>query len=415
MFADGGESYSIRNTKGIPYQKQIDAFYDGDSKTVGRSDDIYIADADNSLSSLGIGEKPFFMLKSNLRKSTRVAGNNPSNSAHGISESIIRKLPEFIKSPALIVQGDGRISIIPGITVKTEKNNTAPLLIAVNPNGSVDGIDAYEIKSIYGRENFANWLDLRARDSKIIAGDGKKAAALLRDVGKQYPEPVAYAADLTDAILSQSKGDVKSPTLGDEIRRQIMGTEAESLPGEFGYKAERLKDYRLGDTIPNVHENVKYSAFNEEVARQLAGEDRGKVKFSAEDTTENPTDDPDIRYSLTQATEGRKMNSRARRDVNQTMNAVQTELRGLIEAETRAARDTQKQVLSELAQTALDGKNISQEQINDAFETVWNAGRVVDRSAGEAAWDVKEYLRTQGVALSEADQALTARRRRCSI
>ena len=61
------------------------------------------------------------------------------------------------------------------------------------------------------------------------------------------------------------------------------------------------------------------------------------------------------------------MSSRARRDVNQTMNAVQTELRGLIEAETRAA------------------------------------------------WDVKEYLRTQGVALSEADQALIARRRRCSI
>ena len=133
------------------------------------------------------------------------------------------------------------------------------------------------------------------------------------------------------------------------------------------------------------------------------------IAFSPEQiksvTNENPTDDPDIRYSLTQATEGRKMSSRARRDVNQTMNAVQTELRGLIEAETRAARDTQKQVLAELAQTALDGKNISQEQINDAFETVWNAGRVVDRSAGEAAWDVKEYLRTQGVALSEADQA----------
>ena len=46
---------------------------------------------------------------------------------------------------------------------------------------------------------------------------------------------MAYAADLTDAILSQSKGD------------------------------------------------VKYSAFNEEVARQLAGEDPGKTKFSAED------------------------------------------------------------------------------------------------------------------------------------
>lgn len=286
VFADGGESYSIRNTKDIPYQKQIDAFYSGDSKTVGRSDDIYIADADNSLSALGIGGKPFFMLKSNLRKSTRIAGNNPSNSAHGISESVIRKLPELIKSPALIVQGDGRISIIPGITVKTEKNNTAPLLIAVNPNGSVDGIDAYEIKSIYGRENFANWLDLRARDSKIIAGDEKKAAALLRDVGKQYPEPVAYAADLTDAILSQSKGDVKSPTLGDEVRRQIMSTEAESLPGEFGYKAERPKDYRLDDNVSddggNVKPKTRYSVEDEtdSTGRELTAQQREYFKDS---------------------------------------------------------------------------------------------------------------------------------------
>lgn len=268
VFADGGVSYSIRNTKDIPYQKQIDAFYSGDSKTVGRSDDIYIADADNSLSALGIGEKPFFMLKSNLRKSTRIAGNNPSNSAHGISESVIRKLPELIKSPALIVQGDGRISIIPGITVKTEKNNTAPLLIAVNPNSSVDGMDAYEIKSIYGRENFANWLDLRARDSKIIAGDEKKAAALLRDVGKQYPEPVAYAADLTDAILSQSKGDVKSPTLGDEIRRQIMGEEnkpSQMPPGNRVLKSSELQakvkldDSSVSDGGGNVKPKTRFS------------------------------------------------------------------------------------------------------------------------------------------------------------
>ena len=38
-----------------------------------------------------------------------------------------------------------------------------------------------------------------------------------------------------------------------------------------------------GDSISRNGKNVKYSAFNEEVARQLAGEDRGKVKFSAED------------------------------------------------------------------------------------------------------------------------------------
>lgn len=284
----GGLRYSIQNTKNIPYQKQIDAFYSGDSKTVGRSDDIYIADADNSLSALGIGEKPFFMLKSNLKKSTRIAGNNPSYSAHGISESVIRKLPELIKSPALIVQGDGRISIIPGIMVKTEKNNTAPLLIAVNPNSSVDGIDAYEIKSIYGRENFANWLDLRARDSKIIAGDEKKAAALLRDVGKQYPEPVAYAADLTATILSQNEGGVKLPTpvnlrrysdiAGQDVNRKSEGR-------KYSYAGQNAKKANL-QTLREAQEMQKAGADMESI-RKATGWHlgmEGKWRFEIDDS-----------------------------------------------------------------------------------------------------------------------------------
>ena len=284
----GGLRYSIQNTKNIPYQKQIDAFYSGDSKTVGRSDDIYIADADNSLSALGIGEKPFFMLKSNLKKSTRIAGNNPSYSAHGISESVIRKLPELIKSPALIVQGDGRISIIPGIMVKTEKNNTAPLLIAVNPNSSVDGTDAYEIKSIYGRENFANWLELRARDSKIIAGDEKKAAALLRDVGKQYPEPVAYAADLTATILSQSEGDVKLPApvnlrrysdiAGQDVNRKSEGR-------KYSYAGQNAKSANL-QTLREAQEMQKAGADMESI-RKATGWHlgmEGKWRFEIDDS-----------------------------------------------------------------------------------------------------------------------------------
>ena len=284
----GGLRYSIQNTKNIPYQKKIDAFYSGDSKTVGRSDDIYIADADNSLNALGIGEKPFFMLKSNLKKSTRIAGNNPSYSAHGISESVIRKLPELIKSPALIVQGDGRISIIPGIMVKTEKNNTAPLLIAVNPNSSVDGTDAYEIKSIYGRENFANWLELRARDSKIIAGDEKKAAALLRDVGKQYPEPVAYAADLTTAILSQNEGGVKLPTpvnlrrysdiAGQDVNRKSEGR-------KYSFAGQNAKSANL-QTLREAQEMQKAGVDMESI-RKATGWHlgmEGKWRFEIDDS-----------------------------------------------------------------------------------------------------------------------------------
>ena len=281
------ERYSVQRTQDIPYQEQIDAFYEGDLKTVGRSDDIYVTGADGSPDALGLGGKPFFMLKRNLQKITRKEGANKNYSAHGIGEDIIRDLPDMLKDPAMIIVEGDRISVIPGRTVDTAREKAAPLLIGVNPNGSVDGRSAYEIKTMYGREGFADWIGLRAKDSKIIAGNKNKATALLRNVGIKITEPVAYAADLTSAILSQSQGGVKSLTPGDEIRRQIMGEEnkAAALLRDVGKQYPEPVAYAadLTDAILSQSKgNVKYSAFNEEVARQPAGEDLEKQRYSVE-------------------------------------------------------------------------------------------------------------------------------------
>ena len=266
------ERYSVQRTQDIPYQEQIDAFYEGDLKTVGRSDDIYVTGADGSPDALGLGGKPFFMLKRNLQKITRKEGANKNYSAHGIGEDIIRDLPDMLKDPAMIIVEGDRISVIPGRTVDTAREKAAPLLIGINPNGSVDGRSAYEIKTMYGREGFANWIGLRAKDSKIIAGNKNKATALLRNVGIKITEPVAYAADLTSAILSQSQGDVKSPTLGDEIRRQIMGEETE--PFKTGESS--AKDVDTGG-----------AASSAESVSENGGNVKPKTRYSVEDETDS--------------------------------------------------------------------------------------------------------------------------------
>lgn len=115
------ERYSVQRTQDIPYQEQIDAFYEGDLKTVGRSDDIYVTGADGSPDALGLGGKPFFMLKRNLQKITRKEGANKNYSAHGIGEDIIRDLPDMLKDPAMIIVEGDRISVIPGRTVDTAR------------------------------------------------------------------------------------------------------------------------------------------------------------------------------------------------------------------------------------------------------------------------------------------------------
>ena len=265
------EKFSIQRTQDIPYQEQIDAFYEGDSKTVGRSDDIYVTDADGSPDALGLGGKPFFMLKRNLQKITRKEGANKNYSAHGISEDIIRDLPDMLKDPAMVIVGNDRISVIPGRTVDTVREKAAPLLIGINPNGSVDGKSAYEIKTMYGREGFSDWLGLRTKDSKIIAGNENKATALLRNVGIKITEPVAYAADLTDVILSQSEGDVKSPTLGDEIRRQIMG--------------EETAPFKTGES-PAKDVDTGGAASSAESVSENGGNVKPKTRFSLDEPVE---------------------------------------------------------------------------------------------------------------------------------
>ena len=317
------EKYSVQRTQDIPYQEQIDAFYEGDLKTVGRSDDIYVTGADGSPDALGLGGKPFFMLKRNLQKITRKEGANKNYSAHGIGEDIIRDLPDMLKDPAMIIVEGDRISVIPGRTVNTAREKAAPLLIGVNPNGSVDGRSAYEIKTMYGRESFADWIGLRTKDSKIIAGNKNKATALLRNVGIKITEPVAYAADLTSAILSQSQGDVKTPTAGDarseaKAGEITGGVVPSAVTGGARSTSRNFSEKRIADES----ENVKSPTLGDEIRRQIMGEetepfktgessakdvDTGGAASSAESVSENGGNvKPKTRFSLDEPVEETK-------------------------------------------------------------------------------------------------------------
>ena len=158
--------------------------------------------------------------------------------------------------------------------VLTEKGTT-PFKTGESPARGVD--TGGDVPSVFSLLDQVRNVKRNAAET-VDGGEENKAATPLRDVEKQYPEPVARADDLaeeapTTALSNKALGDiheassddnvsgggenVKSPTLGDEIRRQNVGTEAESLPGEFGYKAERPKDYRLNDTVPDGGGNVK--------------------------------------------------------------------------------------------------------------------------------------------------------------
>lgn len=128
------------------------------------------------------------------------------------------------------------------------------------------------------------------------------------------------------------------------------------------------------------------------------------VAFSPEQiknvTNTNPSDNPDVRYSLAGDTaDGLDLSQTKRRLVNRTMNHAAKELRGLIDADTRAAREVQQNQLAALGRDILQKGSVPQSQVIDAFETIWAAGRQVDTTARDDAADIRDYLRRTGVSL----------------
>ena len=321
------ESYSIAKTRRMPYLAQIEAFYSGDRKTVGRIDDIFVKDITTGLSQFGLGDAPFFMLKRNLEKVTRTQGNSAKYSAHGISRDVIERLPSLLESPTLVISGNGRISVIVDEYVNTQNEDHAPLLIGIDPNSRADGKNAYEIKSMYGRENFRDWLLLRAKDSRILGGDTNKAAALLRDVGINIAEPVAYATDLTQDILTND--------------------------------AEKV--------------NEKFSVVEDAVAED--------ARLAAEEAAKEP---PTVYESLTMDSIPKKAQDYLRRVRGQTAAAIQPTLSMPFAARQEVLKPAIEEMMNEYLQTG----RISQETVDRNFEESYRRG--VKRPTVRVRWEFSD-------------------------
>ena len=218
VFADGGESYSINNTRGLTVREQMKKYRAGEMTS---HDEFYYGESPSSLDTAGFNGRPLVMSQKDFRKSR--------SEKHNVPPRAMTRLTEALSDPVLSFEAGDKI----GVLTKDIDGDGKPLLVGVLKNTELDGEIVNRIKSAYGLDDPQAWIKNQIAEGKTLR------------------------------IYDNEKAD--------------------SFLGEFGYKAERPKDYRSGDTIPNVHENVKYSAFNEEVARQLAGEDPGKAKFSAED------------------------------------------------------------------------------------------------------------------------------------
>ena len=257
VFADGGESYSINNTRGLTIREQMRKYRAGEMTT---HDEFYYGESPSSLDAAGFDGKPLVMSQKDFRKSR--------SEKHNVPPRAMTRLAEALSDPVLSFEVGDKI----GILTKDIDGDGKPLLVGVLKNTELDGESVNRIKSAYGLDDPQAWIKNQIAEGKTLRiYDSKKADSFL---------------------------------------------------GEFGYKAERPKDYRSGDTISDVHENVKSPTLGDEIRRQIMGEetepfktgessakdvDTGGAASSAESVSENGGNvKPKTRFSLDEPVEETK-------------------------------------------------------------------------------------------------------------
>lgn len=251
VFADGGVSYSINNTRGLTIREQMKKYRAGEMTT---HDEFYYGESPSSLDAAGFDGRPLVMSQKDFRKSR--------SEKHNVPPRAMTRLAEALADPVLSFEVGDKI----GILTKDIDGDGKPLLVGVLKNTELDGESVNRIKSAYGLDDPQAWIKNQIAEGKALRiYDSKKADSFLGEFGYKAERPKDYRSGDT---ISDAHENVKSPTLGDEIRRQIMGEENEPSqmpPGNRVLKSSELRakvkldDSSVSDGGGNVKPKTRFS------------------------------------------------------------------------------------------------------------------------------------------------------------
>lgn len=210
----GRPSFAL--TTEMTWDEQVDTRNDGNNYNA-----MYLEETPNILAEVGLGDLPLCMTKSHLNDIMHA--KDPSNPHwHGVQEGVIRKLPELLSKPAMIL----RSASTPGdivVVLQASDSDGNPIIATIHPNGRalVDGVrgPANFITSVYPRSNFApragepsknNLLYLALRDEGILYWNKERTEALAQRCRLQLPQTLSKVP--SDTILKQYEGYVKGNT-----------------------------------------------------------------------------------------------------------------------------------------------------------------------------------------------------------
>lgn len=296
VFADGGESYSIANTRDMPWKDQVRGYFSNDG-TIKSSDSLYLGES----SVEGVDNAPMYIPTSVITKAIRPPKG--SRSAHALSQKNILNLQEGIKNAPVVIDNPERNSIV---YVTADQDSAENYIIAaLDKSNDLYGETAHKVTSIHGRENIAAMLEKLGDDATIFVKNENKLNRMLP--GNQILKSLALRAkvELDDNSVSGHGENVKYSAESDEFYERLdeeladekeidrqerayekaerdgMRTDFPSISAEWKTKLERARAAATNNIKPSGFDS--YDAYLDALDKQHAADRAERLRVKSRD------------------------------------------------------------------------------------------------------------------------------------
>lgn len=179
----GKEQYSIKNTRGLTWEKQTASYLTGKLKS---SDSLYLGNSSKYVR--GVSSSPLYIPTSIVTKAMRP--QKGSRSAHAMTENDIRGLEKGIREASAVIYNPDRNALI---YIAQEAEKGGQIVATFDLNNNLFGENAHKGTSIHPRESIIPMLEKLGEDAVIYVKNENKFNEL---AGLQSDNPPKLLANV---------------------------------------------------------------------------------------------------------------------------------------------------------------------------------------------------------------------------
>lgn len=282
------------------FAKQVDEVLSGADTT---STHLKVMSTPLILRQLGAENLPVVMTARHLKNIVADSGNDPNVNYHGLDADLVKKLPELLADPVMVMDSMTRDDSVVVLTATVDKENR-PVIGAIKFDGRGNlndiEINANVLTSTYGKDNFNEFLQRNVDADTILYWNKEKSQELLKTPGVQFPDNLNSLT--TNTIIRKAKAFVNNLDEGDENNtnkekdgsnqveqvQQVeqveqVGIDEEQIRIDARFKAENLNQAFEEAERRAKRDNVSYVVIEWSESSSIALKDNTVMTFAEAD------------------------------------------------------------------------------------------------------------------------------------